>query len=158
MSSQDKIKPKLVQWLLEEGYKASEETDPNTIYKIVVENPSGIKLVVARPSNTIDKIVIASGIVIIEDHRRKLREMENAKKLSFLWELRFALLNEKVDFGGIDLDPAGINFSTIMYYDEIKKSTFMKNLADMQRLVTLLLWKFSREFGEPAPLESQAYV
>jgi hypothetical protein len=157
-SYKDEMKSNLVQWLMEEGYKTSEETDPNAIYRIVVENPHGIKVVVIRPINTIDKIAIASGVVIIEEHRKKLRDMENAKKLSFLWDLRFALLEEKVDFGGIDLDPKGINFSTIIYFDEIKKSSFMKKISDMQRIVTFLLWKYSREFGEPAPTESPAYV
>lgn len=156
--TRNEIKSNVIKWLLEEGYKSFEESDPTAIFKIRIEDPSnGFSMGIYQPVNSVDKIVLGSNVILPEEFRGAVRIMEKTRRLSFLWDIRFALLKEKMEFSGVEQDTEAIHFNTIMYFDEIKKSAFMEKIRDVFRIMHFLLWMYLKELGEPMPPENVAY-
>jgi hypothetical protein len=147
----EKVKANIQKWLLEEGFKIQSQPNTKTLFDFVATDVNGIKINIIQPILKLDQVVIVTSVSIDENQQSTLQLMENKKRITFLWNLRFGLLNMGVQFSPITVPFGPLEISKIIYYDGLTKNAFMEKLFEVKKAILFVFWSFSQEFGETKP-------
>ncbi len=153
---QVKIMGKVKEWLVKEGLPVEEAPSEDTYFNFIVEYPrnSGRKVLSVQPKDKEDTIHVICDLIISDEHRKKLKDMDKENREKFFWELRYGLLSRE---GFFQLLPNEENLQLIrirqnIYYDNLTKSKLMETLLENHKCTTFIIWKFTENFGYPSSL------
>jgi hypothetical protein len=147
----EKVKTNIQKWLLEEGFKIQSQLNTKTLFDFLATDANGVKSRIIQPTLKLDQVMIVCGVSIDENQQSTLLAMENKKRLTFLWNLRFGLLDLGVQFSSITAPLKLLEISKSIYYDGLTKDAFMEKLLEVRNAVLFVFWTFDREFGEIKP-------
>lgn len=150
-AERDNIKFNIQQWLKEEGYTATDRTKLGTSFQLATKDAMGFTIGIVQPVEAKDKIILVGGIKFFDEDKQKIMGIGKDRLRSFLWELRFALLERGVAFGSIDPIGNGIHLNMNVYFEELNKPMLMERISYFSRALTYIKWMFDREIGEQEP-------
>lgn len=154
------VRVKLEQWLTEEGYTVKVLDGKTTYFTLGVEHPTlHMLLTIGQSLAHRDRITILGTLKISEEHKKKLLEMSEGQRNSFLWDLKFTLVSNNIPFemphtGHVSnqsaravLLPEQIIVSQAIWYDGLTKDNFMRQLNQAIKGIILVLLKFEQLSG-----------
>ena len=156
--TRDQVQERIQGWLVEENYAVKVQEDPKAYFVIAAQHPAGIGLAVGQEIGKKDRLLIQGGLNFDEDTRSRLRNLPEKDRENLLWDIRFSLINIGVQFVIVNGKlPTAIQISKLLYYDGLSKDRLMELTQKVTDATLLVLWKFQRKFGAPAPKQEQMY-
>lgn len=135
-------------WLQECGLPLSSGEVPNADYSVGFKMPSGLQMVVQRPKNRKDLVVVTCGINIEPAQKAKLQRQAT----EFLWTIRRDFLMKGVLFQFTPPDegkiPDVVGIASEIYEDGLSKQAFMRGVYDVHNAVLVLILTIRRYIGD----------
>lgn len=153
------VKALLQGWLVEEGFQVREVEDPRAHFNLATQHPAGIRLHVAQPRDRKDRVMVVGKVELSPRDLSRFRSLEAKAREDFLWDLRFALITNQVQFQLLPNahDPTAILLTRAIWYDGLTKHQFMETLQRVVDAAFLTIWKFRRLLGTTTPEEPPFY-
>ena len=142
-------RPKIQNWLMQEGWQVGEAQADNTAWALTATNPLGHVVVVAQPQQASDMIVLQASIVFDDSFRHQFGSLDQAARQNVLWDIRLGLLQLGVEFNGLDDTPNQFVVSQRIYDDGLTKDAFAQRLSQVKNAMLFVLWSISRKLGQP---------
>lgn len=144
-----KIEDKVQKWLSDEGFFRQKVTDDNTNFHFIINYPEGHVLDVIQPKGKDDLIVIGCATNISPEHQSKIRKLKNREKEVFMWDFRFLLNSQFVDFQLQHPDNVLQNFviTDEIFEDGLSKDRLISTVKKIFRAKLQGIWKIQKEFG-----------
>jgi len=144
-----KIENKVQKWLSDEGLFRQKVPDENANFHFVINYPEGHILDVIQPKGKEDMVLIACATNVSPEHQTEIRKLKPEKKDEFIWELRFLLNSQFVDF---QLQhPENILQSFLItdeiFEDGLSKDRLISSVKTIFRAKLHGIWKIQMEFG-----------
>jgi len=145
-------------WLVAEGLKASNQADPNAIFKLLINHPAEVPVQIWQEIGWKDKIMIMSTINFDTPALQKFETLPEDLRNDVLWQIRFLLIAHGVTFKFQPPKaswPQQIQVSKILYYDGVTKDRFMEWVLKAVEAVLLISWtvtrglRFDKQKGPP---------
>ncbi len=150
VTTQD-MRTKIMAWLMQEQWQIGQLSTPDAVWVLSAQDMAGRKIVVGQKAQSIDQIIIQAGIQISEPDRQRIASLPPQERTSFLWDLRFSLLQTGTEFSGIDDNPQLIQLNQRIYFDGLTKDEFLHRVCHVRDAVTLVQWMFARKLLQPPP-------
>jgi hypothetical protein len=144
-----KIENKVQKWLSDEGFFRQKVADDNTNFHFIINYPEGHVLDVIQPKRKDDLIIIGCATNVSPEHLSKIRELPDDKKEKFIWDFRFLLNGQFVDF---QLEhPNNVLQSFVIteeiYEDGLSKDRLISTVKKIFRAKLQGIWKIQKKFG-----------
>lgn len=144
-----KIENKVQKWLSDEGLFRQKVPDENANFHFVINYPEGHILDVIQPKGKEDMVLIACATNVSPEHQTEIRKLKPEKKDKFIWEFRFLLNSQFVDF---QLQhPENILQSFLItdeiFEDGLSKDRLISSVKKIFRAKLDGIWKIQMEFG-----------
>lgn len=152
MIDEEKIKT----WLVEEGFYKDTIQDNEANFHFLINYPADHILDVIQPKNKPDMILIGCATEMSQAELDIMREADDNKKESFIWDIRFSLNRFLLDF---ELEhPNNVLHRFVItqgiYFDGITKDNLIKNIQKVFRGKLQCIWLIERTFGK---VNNQSY-
>jgi hypothetical protein len=151
MEKWEEVRDQIRKWCDEEGIFDSEKKDPLSDFNFVVNFPVELehKINILKPGNSVDRVVIVSGMRLDEEVVRKLEELPESELEEFLWDLRFTLGNRPTEFElrRPKKAPEAIIVTSSIYFDGLTKDRLMTTLREVYKSKLLATWKIRKKVG-----------
>ena len=148
MSDQDlseNLKSKVHNWLKEEGWELQEVTQPDFSWAFTVER-TGLKLNVAQQEGKSDQCIVRIAANLV-DTKSALTKLSPDEIDELMWQLRFELARQEVEFEGIQSPLERVAIRRTIYSDGLTKTSFTETLGKVLRAFMLLKWMLIRRLG-----------
>ncbi|MEN4018791.1 MAG: DUF2299 family protein [Methanobacterium sp.] len=144
-----KIENKVQKWLSDEGLFRQKVPDENANFHFIINYPEGHILDVIQPKGKEDMVLIACATNVSPEHQTEIRKLKLEKKENFIWEFRFLLNSQFVDF---QLQhPENILQSFLItdeiFEDGLSKDRLISSVKKIFRAKLQGIWKIQMEFG-----------
>jgi len=144
-----KIENKVQKWLSDEGFFRQKVPDDNANFHFIINYPEDHILDVIQPKGKEDMVLIACATNVSPEHQAKIRKLKLEKKENFMWEFRFLLNGQFVDF---QLQhPENILQSFLItdeiFEDGLSKDRLISSVKKIFRAKLQGIWKIQMEFG-----------
>ena len=144
-----KIENKIQKWLSDEGLFRQKVPDDNANFHFMINYPEGHVLDIIQPKGKDDMVLIACATNVSPEHQTEIRKLNTEKKEKFMWEFRFLLNNQFVDF---QLQhPENILQSFLItdeiFEDGLSKDRLISSVKKIFRAKLQGIWKIQMEFG-----------
>ncbi len=149
MSNQDlseNLKSKVHNWLKEGGWELQEVADPQFSWAFVVER-TGIKLNVEQQEGKFDQCIVRITTNLV-DAKSALTKLSQDEVDELIWQLRFELARQEVEFEGVKSPLEQVAISRTIYSDGLTKNSFTDTLGKVMRAFMLLHWMLIRRLGD----------
>lgn len=144
-----KIEDKVQKWLSDEGLFRQKVTDDNTNFHFMINYPEGHVMDVIQPKGKDDLIVVGCATNISPEHQSQIRKLKNTKRESFMWDFRFILNNQFVDFQM--QHPENVLQSFVItdeiFEDGLNKDRLISTVKKIFRAKLQGIWKIQEKFG-----------
>lgn len=149
-----RMKEKVRDWLLAQGYKIDEPKGVGPAAWVVRagDQGSGHVFVGQSPANP-DALLFQAAVTIDEAHVAKLQGLDRRAYESFLWDLRFQLLGMRLVFNGVTRPLKGVALRKTLYVDGLDRNAFFDALEAVRFGVLAVVWSVRRQLDQPAPDE-----
>ena len=146
-----KIENKVQKWLSDEGYFRQKVADDNTNFHFIINYPEGHVLDVIQPKGKDDLIVIGCATNVSPEHLSKIRKLSGEKREKFIWDFRFLLNKQFVDFQLDHPDNIlqGFVITEEIYEDGLSKDRLISTVKKIFRAKLQGIWKIQMKFGIP---------
>jgi len=143
------IENKVQKWLSDEGFFRQKVPDDNANFHFIINYPEDHILDVIQPKGKEDMVLIACATNVSPEHQAKIRKLKLEKKENFMWEFRFLLNGQFVDF---QLQhPENILQSFLItdeiFEDGLSKDRLISSVKKIFRAKLQGIWKIQMEFG-----------
>jgi hypothetical protein len=138
---------------LQEHWQITEEHAPDARWVIAARNPENRGIVIAQPSNVPDQVIIQGQVDIDDVHQKQFMAMSFEDRQTFLWNLRFELLRMQIDFNGISDPLKSVIVTQPVYFDALRKDTFLRRVREIRNGVIAIQWSVQRRFADALPAE-----
>lgn len=148
MSNQDpseNLKSKVHNWLKEEGWDLQEVAQPKFSWAFVVER-TGLNLDVAQQEGKSDQCIVRIALNLI-DAKPALTKLSQDEVDELIWQLRFELARQEVEFEGVDSPLEQVAIFRTIYSDGLTKNSFSDTLGKILRAFMLLRLVLTRRLG-----------
>ena len=148
MSNQDpseNLKSKVHNWLKEEGWELQEVAQPKFSWAFVVER-TGLNLDVAQQEGKSDQCIVRIALNLI-DAKPALTKLSQDEVDDLIWQLRFELARQEVEFEGVDSPLEQVAIFRTIYSDGLTKNSFSDTLGKVLRAFMLLRLVLTRRLG-----------
>lgn len=144
-----KIENKVQKWLSDEGLFRQKVPDENTNFHFMINYPEGHVLDVIQPKGKDDMILIACATNVSPEHQSENRKLSNKKRDSFIWDFRFLLNNQFVDFQLQHPDNILQSFliTEEIFEDGLSKDRLISTVKKIFRAKLQGIWKIQMKFG-----------
>lgn len=144
-----KVENKVQKWLSDEGYFRQKVPDDNTNFHFIINYPDGHVMDIIQPKGKEDLIVIGCATNVSPEHISEINTLPDDKKEKFIWDFRFLLNGQFVDF---QLDhPNNILQSFVIteeiYEDGLSKDRLISSIKKIFRAKLQGIWKIQQKFG-----------
>lgn len=145
-----KIENKVQKWLSDEGLFRQKVPDENTNFHFIINYPEGHVLDVIQPKGKEDMVLIACATNVSPEHQTEIRKLSNKKREEFIWDIRFLLNNQFVDFQLQHPDNILQNFviTEEIFDDGLNKDRLISTVKKIFRAKLQGIWKIQMEFGQ----------
>lgn len=143
------IQNKVQKWLSDEGLFRQKVADENTNFHFMINYPEGHVLDVIQPKGKEDMILVACATNVSPEHQTEIKKLSNKKKEDFIWDLRFLLNGQFVDFQLQHPNNILQNFviTEEIFEDGLNKDRLISTVKKIFRAKLQGIWKIQREFG-----------
>jgi len=148
VSNQDpseNLKSKVHNWLKEEGWDLQEVAQPKFSWAFVVER-TGLNLDVAQQEGKSDQCIVRIALNLI-DAKPALTKLSQDEVDELIWQLRFELARQEVEFEGVDSPLEQVAIFRTIYSDDLTKNSFSDTLGKVLRAFMLLRLVLTRRLG-----------
>jgi hypothetical protein len=144
-----KIENKVQKWLSDEGLFRQKVPDDNTSFHFIINYPEGHVLDVIQPKGKDDMILIACATNVSPEHQTEIKKLSAKKREDFIWDIRFLLNNQLVDFQLQHPDNILQNFviTEEIFEDGLSKDRLISTVKKIFRAKLQGIWKIQMEFG-----------
>jgi hypothetical protein len=144
-----KIENKVQKWLSEEGIFRQKVPDDNANFHFIINYPEGHVLDVLQPKGKSDMILIACATNVSPEHQTEIRKLKPGKREKFLWEFRFLLNGQFVDFQLQHPENVlqGYLVTDEIFEDCLSKDRLISSVKRIFRAKLQGIWKIQMEFG-----------
>lgn len=144
-----KIENKVQKWLSEEGFFRQKVPDDNANFHFIINYPEGHVLDVLQPKGKDDMILLACATNVSPEHQTEIRLLDFEKREKFLWEFRFLLNNQFVDFQLQHPENVlqGFLVTDEIFEDGLSKDRLISSVKKIFRAKLQGIWKIQKEFG-----------
>ncbi len=155
MSNQDlseNLKSKVHNWLKEEGWELQEVAQPKFSWAFVVER-TGLNLDVAQQEGKSDQCIVRIAVNLVAA-KSALTKLSQDEVDELIWQLRFELARQEVEFEGVKSPLAKVAIYRAIYSDGLTKNSFADTLGKVLRASMILQWLLTRRLGKLSASES----
>jgi len=148
VSNQDpseNLKSKVHNWLKEEGWELQEVAQPKFSWAFVVKR-TGLNLDVAQQEGKSDQCIVRIALNLI-DAKPALTKLSQDEVDELIWQLRFELARQEVEFEGVDSPLEQVAIFRTIYSDGLTKNSFSDTLGKVLRAFMLLRLVLTRRLG-----------
>ncbi len=144
-----KIEKQVQNWLSDEGLFRQKVPDDNTNFHFMINYPEGHVLDVIQPKGKNDMVLIACMTNVAPEHQSEIRKLSNTKREEFMWDLRFLLNSQSVDFQMQHPDNVLQNFliTEEIFEDGLSKDRLISTVKKIFRAKMQGIWKIQKQFG-----------
>ena len=144
-----KIENKVQKWLSDEGLFRQKVSDENTNFHFVINYPEGHVLDVIQPKGKEDMVLVACATNVSPEHQTEIKKLSSKKRENFIWDIRFLLNNQFVDFQIQHPDNILQNFviTEEIFEDGLNKDRLISTVKKIFRAKLQGIWKIQMEFG-----------
>ncbi|MEN6292040.1 MAG: DUF2299 family protein [Methanobacterium sp.] len=144
-----KIESKVQKWLSDEGLFRQKVPDDNTNFHFMINYPEGHVLDIIQPKGKDDMVLIACATNVSPEHQNEIKKLSNKKREDFIWDIRFLLNSQFVDFQLQHPDNILQNFviTEEIFEDGLNKDRLISTVKKIFRAKLQGIWKIQREFG-----------
>lgn len=142
-------KAKVERWLMEEGFKVTDDPHPKCVFRLSADNGEGRSVSILQRSGKVDQVEVGVNVEFESTETARISKMEPPERMELLWNLRFQLINLGVGFRGLDLPLRMITVETVVYYDGFTKHEFIHRVALVRRAMVAAVWTVNRYLKEP---------
>lgn len=144
-----KIEDKVQKWLSDEGIFRQKVSDDNSNFHFVINYPEGHVMDVFEPKGKNDLIVVGCATNVSPEHLSEIKKLSKEKKENFIWDLRFLMNAQPVDFQFQHPENILQSFiiSTEIFEDGLTKDRLISSIKMVFRAKLQCVWKIQREFG-----------
>ncbi|HML05541.1 MAG TPA: DUF2299 family protein [Methanobacterium sp.] len=144
-----KIENKIQKWLSDEGLFRQKVPDDNANFHFMINYPEGHVLDVIQPKGKDDMVLIACATNVSPEHQTEIRKLNSEKKEKFMWEFRFLLNNQFVDFQLQHPENVLQSFliTDEIFEDGLTKDRLISSVKKIFRAKLQGIWKIQMEFG-----------
>ena len=144
-----KIENNVQKWLSDEGLFRQKAPDDNANFHFIINYPEGHVLDILQPKGKNDMVLIACATNVSPEHQTEIRKINAEKREKFMWEFRFLLNDQFVDF---QLQhPENILQSFLItdeiFEDGLNKDRLISSVKKIFRAKLQGIWKIQMEFG-----------
>lgn len=155
ITTPEQAKEKIKKWLEENHHKVTDIKDENASFHYEIDYPLGSlkRQRILQPKDYPGLVVLLNGVAIANEHKEKLKGMNEEDKDAFYSEVRDALIFLQNSYD-MNLDDKGVThqvqFSYEFYFDGLTKTKLYEGLLLNHRSLLYIITKFNDEFGIPA--------
>ncbi len=144
-----KIEDKVQKWLSDEGLYRQKVPDDNANFHFIINYPEGHVLDVIQPKGKKDMVLIACATNVSPEHQTEIRLLNFDKREKFLWEFRFLLNGQFVDFQLQHPENVlqGFLITDEIFEDGLSKDRLISSVKKIFRAKLQGIWKIQMEFG-----------
>ncbi|MBI5560329.1 MAG: DUF2299 family protein [Deltaproteobacteria bacterium] len=157
----DEAKEKITQWLKENSHQVKVIEDPHANFHFEIDYPLGTqkRQRIIHPTECPGLIVLLNGVAIADEHKQKLKVMEEEERNKFYGSIKKDLMFVENSFD-MSTDDNGViqqvQFSYEFYFDTLTKTNLFKGLLLNHRTLLYIVTVFNDRFGLPAmPAETR---
>lgn len=151
-------------WLQGIGLEPQPVADPNAQWHFRFDYPkgSGQSMSVVAPKANGRALVIATGILVSDNHLAAFGRLEDDDKRDFLWTLRRALNKIEVDFqaegasGPLEC-PRRIQISVVRYDDGLSMDSFAYSVGAINKAKLSVIWTFQEHLDDNGQTPGQRF-
>lgn len=143
------IENKVQKWFSDEGLFRQKVPDDNANFHFIINYPEGHVLDVIQPKGKNDMILIACATNVSPEHQVEIRKLSPEKRDMFMWEFRFLLNNQSVDFQLQHPDNVLQSFliTEEIFEDGLSKDRLISSVKKIFRAKLQGIWKIQMDFG-----------
>lgn len=145
----DNMGDKVQKWLSDLGVFRQKTQDDNTNFHFVINYPENNVMDVIQPKINSDLLVIGCATNVSAEHLAEMRNLSSKKRKEFIWDLKFMINSQNVDFQLQHPNNILENFviTTEIFEDGLSKDRLISSLKSVYRAKIMCVWKIQREFG-----------
>ncbi|MDH4226225.1 MAG: DUF2299 family protein [Deltaproteobacteria bacterium] len=157
----EEAKSVITKWLNENGHQVRLVEDTNANFHFEIDYPlSSMKRQrVIQPKEYPGLIVLLNGVAIADEHKKKLKELNEDDREKFYASIRKDLIFAENSYDiGNDEDGIAqqVQFSYEFYLDSLNKTNLFKGLLMNHRVLMYFVTVFNDKFGIPEMPENKA--
>lgn len=144
-----KVQDRVQKWLSDVGIFRKKVPDDNTNFHFIINYPEENVMDVIQPKGNPDLVVIGCATNVSPEHSTRMRELSSAKKEEFIWDLRYMLNSQGVDFQLQHPNNILESFliTSEIYEDGLTKDRLISTIKQIFRAKIQCVWKIQQEFG-----------
>ncbi|MBM4242131.1 MAG: DUF2299 domain-containing protein [Euryarchaeota archaeon] len=144
-----KIEDRVQKWLSDEGLFRQKVADGSANFHFVINFPEGNIIDVFQPKGKNDLIVIGCATNVSPEHLSEIKKLSDKEREDFIWDLRFMLNTQSVDFQFQHPENVLQNFiiSKEIFEDGLTKDRLISSIKKVFRAKLQCIWKIQKEFG-----------
>ena len=143
------IEENVQKWLSDEGLFRQKVPDDNTNFHFMINYPEGHVLDVIQPKGKDDMVLVACATNVSPEHQTEIKKLSAKKREEFIWDVRFLLNNQFVDFQLQHPDNILQNFviTEEIFEDGLSKDRLISTVKKIFRAKLQGIWKIQKKFG-----------
>lgn len=144
-----KIGDQVQKWLSDVGVFRQKVPDENTNFHFIIAYPEENVMDVIQPKGNPDLVVIGCATNVSPQHLSEFRKLSRKKREDFIWNFRYMINSQGVDFQLQHPDNVLENFlvTSEIYEDGLTKDRLMSTLKKVFRAKIQCVWKIQQRFG-----------
>ena len=144
-----KIKDQVQIWLSDVGIFRQKVPDDNTNFHFIINYPEDNVMDVIQPKQNPDLVVIGCATNVSPEHLSEMKKLSAKKRQEFIWDLRFLINSQGVDFQLQHPENILENFlvTAEIFEDGLTKDKLISTVKSVFRAKIQCVWKIQREFG-----------
>jgi hypothetical protein len=136
---------------MSEGWQIAEPTHPDFAWLIRAEDGGERRILVGQNKAREDRIHLEANVKISDDHRKLFESLAEDKRKEILWNLRFHLLQMKVDFVGVAEPLQDVILTQRIYLDGLSKDAFVQRFITVRNAVIAVIWSTIKDLQDVKP-------
>ena len=149
--SMEATRDKVQNWLMSEGWQISEPSHPDFAWLIRAEDAGERRILVGQNKAREDRVHLEANVRISEDHRKQFESLPGEIRREILWNLRFRLLQMKVDFVGVAEPIQDVILTQRIYLDGLTKDAFIQRFLAVRNAVIAVIWSTIKDLADITP-------
>lgn len=152
------LRNRVVEWLVDEGLEVSTSEVPQGApiewaIKATMKAPIRVSIILQQPKGKGERVDVVLGVAISEFHKRKLRDLDSARRARMMNDLIVKIICACPDClvavqPRID-DPHGILVSKTLQGSKVTRENLAEMIRVMANIYLLIVAMFNSELGSP---------
>ena len=145
----NEIEDNVQKWLSDVGVFRQKIPDDNTNFHFIINYPEDNVMDVMQPKQNLDLVVIGCATNVSPEHLTEIRNLSPKKRDNFIWDLRFMINTQGVDFQLQHPENVLESFlvTAEIFEDGLSKDKLISTVKNVFRAKIMCVWKIQRELG-----------